>query len=317
MSRASNREIVIDNMEIYLFYRNRLENLALSQFEWHGLPETCDPWYFEKQLLYKGRACFCKPEGTDDIYSLGYVQKDGFTGYGYPAGIKAIDFNARQYETNDYELIYDNMKKETIINMIDLYARKLYEVDQTIRMNLRQQNTPYIIPATKNTALSIKNIMMRVFGFSPVLTVKGNESTIISNIKPLDLRVDFKGNELTDLKESIWAEALHILGIAPSKTKKERMITGEITMDRQEDIVSIQSRLLQRVRFCDKINKRWGLDVSVNLTLFEDDVTELTSAFGEERGQDVWGNAQSPKYNYSFGNGAGENPMKAGSKGKE
>lgn len=299
--RRSDKELIIDNWEIYMFYRNRLENLALSQFEWHGLPDTCDAWYFEKQLLYKGRACFCKPEGTDDIYSLGFVQKDGFDGYGYPAGITAIDFNARQYATDDYELVYDNMKKETILGMIDLYARKLYEVDQTIRMNLRQQNTPYIIPANKNLALSIKNIFLRIFAYSPVITLKGNESTMLQNLKPLDLKVDFKGNEMTDLKESIWAEALHILGIAPSKTKKERMITGEVTMDRQEDIVSIQSRLLQRVRFCDKINKRWGLDVSVNLTLFEDDVDKITSTFGAENGVDMFGNKETHDYNYEYG----------------
>lgn len=289
--RRSDKELVIENAEIFYFYRNRLENLALSQFEWHGLPDTCDPWYFEKQLLYKGRACFCKPEGTDEIYSLGWVQEGGFDGYGYPDSIKAIDFNARQYATDDYVLIYDNMKKESIITMIDLYARKLYEVDQTIRSNLRQQVTPYIVPATKATALSIKNIMMRIFGYSPVVTIKGTESTILNNIKPLDLRVDFKGNEINDLKEAIWAEALHILGIAPSKTKKERLITGEITMDRQEDIISIQSRLLQRVRFCDKINKRWGLDVNVNLTLFEDDVNSLISPFGETSNGNIFGYA--------------------------
>lgn len=309
--RRSNKELVIENMEIYLFYRNRLENLALSQFEWHGLPDTCDAWFFERQLLYRGAACMCKPEGSNDLWTLGFIQKGDFDGYGYPANIDAIDFLARKYPTNDWVIVYDNMKKESIIRFIDLYARKLYEVDQTIRTNLRQQNTPYIIPATKNTALSIKNIMMRIFGFDPVITVKGSESTIMQNIKPLDLKVDFKGNELNDLKESIWAEALHILGIAPSKTKKERMITGEVSMDRQEDIVSIQSRLLQRVRFCDKINKRWGLDVSVNLTMFEDDVKELTSTFGMERGQDIFGNATTPNYNYSFGN-SGENPMSVG-----
>lgn len=300
--RRSDRQLVIENWEIYQFYRNRLENLALSQFEWHGLPDTCDPWYFEKQLLYKGRACFCKPDGTNEIYSLGFVEKGSFDGYGYPDKINGIDFLARQYPTDDFVLIYDNMKKETIIGMIDLYARKLYEADQTIRSNLRQQVTPYIVPATKNSALSIKNIMMRVFGYSPVITIKGTDMNFLKETKPLDLRVDFKGNEINDLKESIWAEALHILGIAPSKTKKERMITGEITMDRQEDIVSIQSRLLQRVRFCDKINKRWGLDVNVNLTLFEDDVLQLTSTFGAEPNADIYGNKKKPSYNYNFSN---------------
>lgn len=300
--RRGDKQLIIENWEIYNFYRNRLENLALSQFEWHDLPDTCDPWYFEKQLLYKGCACFFKPKGIDDIYSLSFNVNGGFDGYGYPAGIRPINFKGELFETDDYVLVYDNMKKETILPFIDLYARKLYEVDMTIRSNLRQQNTPYIIPTTKNMALSIKNIMMRVFGYEPALIIKNNELNFIKEVQPLDLRVDFKGNELTDLKESIWAEALHILGIAPSKTKKERMITGELMMDRQEDIVSIQSRLLQRTRFCDKINERWGLNVSVNLTMLEDDVKELTSAFGEENNEDMFGNKKKGSYKYSFNN---------------
>lgn len=290
--RKSDKQLVIENWEIYNFYRNRLETLALSQFEWHNLPDTCDPWYFEKQLLYKGTACFFKPKGIDDIYSLSFNVDGGFDGYGYPANIRPINFKGELFETDDYVLLYDNMKKETILPFIDLYARKLYECDMTIRSNLSMQNTPYIIPTTKNMALSIKNIMMRVFGFERALVVKNNELNFMKEVQPLDLRVDFKGNEMMDLKESIWSEALHILGIAPSKTKKERLITGELMMDRQEDIVSIQSRLLQRCRFCDKINEKWGLNVTVNLTMFEDNVEELTDIYGQRNGEDIYGYAK-------------------------
>lgn len=281
--------MVIENLSIYQFYRDRLETLALSQFEWHNLPDTCDPWYFERQLLYKGACTFFKPKDVNDIYSLSYLQKSGFNGYGYPAGITPIDFNGRRYDTDDYEILFDNVKRSCLLPWIDLYAKKLYEIDCTIRNNLMQQNTPYVVPATKNTANSFREFFRKVFAFSPVLMLKNTDCANIQNMKALDLNVEFKGNAMNELKESVWAEALHILGIAPSKVKKERMITSELVMDRQEDIVSIQSRLLQRARFCDKINKRWGLDVSVNLTLTEDDVKDLTNPFGMENGEGVFG----------------------------
>lgn len=293
--RREERELYIENMDIYMFYVNRLVTLTLSQFEWHDLPDTCDPRYFERQLLYKGTASFFKPKDIEDIYSLGYVQKSGFTGYGYPAGINPIDFNGHLYETDDYEIIYDNVSRGTIMPFIYLYAKKLYEVDQTIRANLMQQNTPYIIPSTPKNSVSIKQFFKNFFAFSPVLTVKKMEYNPLNELKTVDLRVDFKGNELYDLKENIWSEALHILGIAPSKTKKERLITGEIIMDRQEDIVSIQSRLLQRIRFCDKINQRWGLNVSVNPVILEDNVKELTDPFGNQNNQDIFGNRSEMK----------------------
>ncbi len=281
--RRQDKEMYIDNIAIYSFYFDRLVTYALSQFEYHGLPETCDPWYFEKQLLFKGSACFFKPENINYIYSLGYVQKGSFTGYGYPAGINPIDFNGRKYETSDYEIIYDNVKRGTILPAIQLYAKKLYEVDQTIRVNLMHQNQPYIIPAPSNKSVaSIKEFFKNLFAFSPVLALRKTDYNPLVEMKALDLRVDFKGNDLYELKKNIWEEALRIIGISPAKTKKERLITGEIIMDRQEDIISIQSRLLQRIRFCDKINKRWGLNVTVNPAIIEDNVKQLLDPFGLE-----------------------------------
>ena len=55
--RRADKQLIIENSEIYRYYRERLINLALSQFEWHGLPETCDRLFFEKSLLYNGKAC--------------------------------------------------------------------------------------------------------------------------------------------------------------------------------------------------------------------------------------------------------------------
>ena len=48
------KELVVDNSEIYMHYRERLKNIAIAQFEWHGLPETCDRLYFERALLNQG-----------------------------------------------------------------------------------------------------------------------------------------------------------------------------------------------------------------------------------------------------------------------
>ena len=53
--RKSDRQLVIENSEIYQYYFERLVNLALAQFEWHNLPRTCDRLYFEKSLLFSGK----------------------------------------------------------------------------------------------------------------------------------------------------------------------------------------------------------------------------------------------------------------------
>ena len=42
--RRQDKELLVEN----------IINIALAQFEWHGLPETCDRLYFERALLNQG-----------------------------------------------------------------------------------------------------------------------------------------------------------------------------------------------------------------------------------------------------------------------
>lgn len=269
--RREDKKLVIENSEIYRYYRERLINLALAQFEWHGLPETCDRLYFEKQLLFNGTAAMGTPTGTDIWLSLGYVLKgglpqDGLNVYGYPQDIRLISANGKlnPIDVDKYELLYDNMTFASLIPKIDLYARLLWEVHNTYRSNLQQQITPYLVLTTKNESLGIKNLFNRILGFQPVVEVKNNFDP--DTIKTLDTRVDFKGTDLLQNLKLLWAEALSMLGITAETTKKERLLNNEITLDRQEDIISLNSRLLNRVEFCNKMNKKYGFELSVNLS---------------------------------------------------
>lgn len=262
--RKQDARLVIENIEIYNYYKERLVNLALSQFQWSGLPETCDRLYFEKSLLFNGKAAMYKPTGTDFWLSTDYLQKGNFDVYGYPTKINGITFNAKNVETDEWMILYDNMTRATLMPKIDFFARLLWEVHNTYRSNLQQQITPYVIMSDKNKSLSIKNLFNRFFGFQPVIEVKSSFN--IDDVKTIDTRVDFKGTELLDNLQRIWAMALSELGITAETTKKERLISDELTINRQEDIISLNSRLLNRVEFCNKMNKKYGMNLSVNLS---------------------------------------------------
>lgn len=264
--RREDKRLVIENSEIYRYYRERLINLALAQFEWHGLPETCDRLYFEKQLLYQGTAAMGTPTGTDIWLSLGWVLKGGLNVYGYPNDIRLISANGKMnpIDVDKYEFLYDNMTFTSLIPKIDLYARLLWEVHNTYRSNLQQQITPYLVLTTKNESLGIKNLFNRILGFQPVVEVRNSFDP--QAIQTLDTRVDFKGVDMLQNLKLLWAEALSMLGITAETTKKERLLNNEITLDRQEDIISLNSRLLNRVEFCNKMNKKYGFELSVNIS---------------------------------------------------
>jgi len=277
--RREEKNLVINNSEIYRYYRERLINLALAQFEWHGLPETCDRLYFEKSLLYNGKAAMGKVTGTDIWLGLDYIYKGTLDVYGYPTDIRLVPANGQHglIEVDEWQFLFDNMTWASLMPKIDLYARLLWEVHNTYRSNLQQQITPYLIATTRNESLSIKNIFNRIFGFQPVIELKNTFDP--DAIKTIDTRVDFKGTELLENLKVIWAEALSMLGITAETTKKERLLSDEITIDRQEDIISLNSRLLNRVDFCNKMNKKYGFNLSVNLSSDDVSLTPFTGDY--------------------------------------
>lgn len=274
--------LIIMNSEIYNYYRERLINLALAQFEWHGLPETVDRRWLERTLLFTGRVLVYQPKGMDDTWlGTDFVNVGStFDVYGYPVEVEGITAMGGRIETDTWEIIFDNMSYMgvqggtpmnltnvscSLLPKIDLYARMLAQVHLTFMSNLQMQNTPYIIATNRAKNLTMKNVLNRVLGFQNVIEVK-DDLELDKAIKTLDLKVEYKGTEMLATLKTLWAEALSMLGITAETTKKERMLADEITLDRQEDILSLNSRLLNRVDFCNKMNKDYGWGVSVNLS---------------------------------------------------
>lgn len=266
--------LAIRNTEIYLYYYERLINLALSQFEWHGLPETIDRYYLEKCLLFNGRAAVYQPKGTDIWLGTSFIERSTPLGtydvYGYPRDIYGIPAGGYSQppqipvEPGKFRILYDNMTWTSLVPKIDLYARLMWEVHDTFRANLEHQLTPWIIEAPTTLKLTIENFFNRLLGHQR--TIQLNRGLKLSDINAMDTRVDFRGNEMLDCLRRLWAEALSMLGITSDVSKKERYVRDELTMVRQEDIIALNSRLMNRVEFCNRFNEKFGTDISVNLS---------------------------------------------------
>lgn len=265
--RKEDKYLVIENMEIFNYYRERLINLCLSQFAWSGLPDTCNRLYFEKQLLFTGTAAMGTPVGTDLWLSLGYVNSGELDVYGYPQKIRLVAANGKNspIEVDKWVMLYDNMTWKSLLPYINMWAKQLWKCHQVYNSNLSQQVKPYVIPIqSANQKLFVENFFNQVNGFDPLVPIKNNFDP--SQITTVDCRVDFKGEQILSTLKLMWAEALSMLGITAETTKKERLLNDEITIDRQEDIISLNSRLLNRVEFCNTMNERYGFNLSVNLS---------------------------------------------------
>lgn len=291
--------LIVEDYQLYQHYLERLVNIALSQIEWHGLPETCDALYFERVLLYNGTAAMLKVEGTDMWATLGYVMQHGLTWYGYPAsilGVKAAgnsithDFNTDikklkhgatlKPDGDSWEILYDNRTMEPLMPSLQRYAKLLSECHTALRINLQKQTIPVIVLTDSNERLTMANIINQLYAHEPALLV--NKTLDMDSFKTLELpHADFNGNAIMELLKSLWAEAVAILGIAPQSTKRERMLDQELTLNNQEALTIRSSRLLNRVEFCNRMNKKYGLNLSVNLTADSTTLNDKEVPYGE------------------------------------
>lgn len=295
--------LFISNQMIYNYYYNRLVEVALSQFEYQKFPETGDREFFEKKLLFTGKGMFCKPKGSDFILSLGFANCGALDVYGHPTEVygvgvttndvlsgtdqKIVNPAFKRIATNDFVVCYDNIMRRPIIDWIDMYAKLLWECHMTIRSNQKFQNIPYIVKASDDTLLTVENFFLEWSNFKPYIKVasmgKKNKDEDpktfnLRDIDIMDMRVDYRVIDMWKALKITWAEALSMLGITSQFTKKSQYENSDqLEMDKMSDDYSLSNRLMRRVEFCNKVNKKWNMDMSVNLAPMSEEFQRATN----------------------------------------
>lgn len=263
--RKSTREMKIENWEVYNYYFERMINLARAQFRWQGLPETCSPWYLEKCMLNAGKAAIFKVKGTDIWLSTDFVYKTGgLDVYGLPTSISGVGANKGPIDTDEWEIMWDNQTHTSLLPQMRFYAKQLTMAHQIFNINLFQQTTPTIIPTNDNKLLTAINFAEQMSEFKPFIHTNASFNT--QDITAFDLHVQFHGKELLEVLDKIWSNFLSMLGITPQTSKRERMNNDELVLNRQSDLISLNSRMEARIDMCNALNKRHGFNCSVNLS---------------------------------------------------
>ena len=275
-------ESLITNNRTYGQYLERLTELSVSMFEWKNLPESIDPRFLEITLFTDGQAVFFKDE-VMGFLCLQVIINGRLNVYRIPIDRRAFAVNGYQkpLTIDDSVIIYNNYLRSNSVGMCKLYARRLYDLDRSIDVNARAQKTPIIVQATEQQRLTLLNLYKEVDGNSPVIF--GDKNLDLNALKSINTEAPYVADKLYTLKTQIWNEALTYLGIANiNSVKKERMITDEVTRNMGGVIASRYSRLQARKEACEKINKMFGLNISVEYredyqVLEDDDIVEEES----------------------------------------
>lgn len=264
MSRVKNRqfwESASMNNSTFMQYYNRLLELSVSMFEWKNLPSTIDVRFLELALFSDGMAVFFK----DDVLGCLALR----TMIGGTLNVYQIPNIRTAYASNGYNKTLDNENSVIIFNNlihtnsmldVEMFAKRLYNIDRIIDVNVNAQKTPVLITCDENQRLTMKNLYMKYDGNEPVIF--GDKNLSANSLKVLKTDAPYTADKLSDLKARIWNEALTYLGISNINTvKKERMITDEVIRNQGGTIASRYSRLEARRQACNQINEMFDLNI--------------------------------------------------------
>lgn len=272
------------NQKTYDYWMRRLTELTVNTIEWTGLPDTIDTRFLEMILCNKGMAVFFKDQELDQYLALNVMISDKWDVYNIPTGREAYAVNGyhNKLDISNSVIIFNNYLHTPTIIDLEIYARKLYEVDRAIDVNIIGQKTPHIVKCSENQRLVLENLFMNYQGNIPFIF--GDKSMNFENLDTIDITTPYVTDKLQIARRQIFNDALTYLGIENNSNEKaERMITNESLTNLGAIEAARETRLNARQQACALINKMFGLNVSVKYRVpLTTEITKLENEMEKE-----------------------------------
>lgn len=268
----------------YIRYFNTLKMIATSSFKYTNMPNSVDVRYLELGLFNRGYMVFFYDEDLEKYLALNTTLGCELDVYNNPLSYVAYANNGYQAQlTNkDSVIIYNNYLKQPTLMLCEYFAKRLYDFDSVIDVNVRSQKTPILIACNESEKLAMKNMYMQYDGNQPVIFTYKDFITA-DNFKVVNTQSPYVADKIYQLKSNIWNEVLTQLGITNTTVnKKERLITDEVQRSQGGVFACRNSRLKMREQCINKINEMFNLNIQVE---FNDDVLK-ESGIDEEVSED-------------------------------
>ena len=244
------------NLTTFDTWLERLQLAAVSRIQWN-LPDTVDPLYVERELFFNGRVIFFVADGSLVALSGFGSSKPNLYGIPLVRTVNAKNGFTAQLTNENSVIMYNNtLKRPTSPLAID-YAIRLANLDRIIELNANAQKTPYIIKATKENELSIRNAYAAIDNNEEFIAI--TEDFQPDALEVLNTGANFSGLQLRTLQQAIMDEYLLQIGIASANTQKaERLITSEVAASNGGLMIYQEAFMAPRRNAAKFINDRFG-----------------------------------------------------------
>lgn len=249
----------IENTANYVYYFNRLTEIATSRFKWY-VPETVDERFLELCLFKDGMCVFFEDE------ALGYLSLR--TMIGGPLNVYNVPIVREAYASNSYHkrlteddsvIIYNNYLRTNTFDTVHLFASRLANLDRCMDVNINAQKTPVLVTCRDTQRLTMVNFYEQYQGNYPFIFADSDFDS--NNIRVFQTGAPFIADRVHQLKLNLWNEALSHLGISSvNDIKKERQTINEVEKHLGGTYASKYSPLEMRRKACEDINIKFGLD---------------------------------------------------------
>lgn len=261
----------LNNSEADFIYYTYLQMLSLNMFKYKGLPNSIDTFYLEYILQTRGYIGFYEDK------NLGLICSEITLGgqlnhYGMPTVYHTVSPSPllkKTLKNSECVVMKNSPLYVGLFPYLNFYAKKLALTSRTMDQNLSMQWTPYIITGDKRMLGQFMNFMKKIFqGVRTIFVSKGFR---LEDVNVLQTNAPFIADELHNMKQSILRECMTFLGIENANMdKKERLVTDEVNANNQQVIASRNIWLNERKKAIEELNKKYGLNASVEFAPYED-----------------------------------------------
>lgn len=256
---------LLGNSDIYSSYYERIKLLAINGIQWDGLPDTCDVRFLELALFNYGMAVFYWDSIAERYVCLPCTISGEWTVYNIPKYRMAYATNGYQYflDQNNSVIIFNNYLHQNEVNQAQIFAKRMYDIEMAIGVNVSGQRYPILIKGTENQRITLKNLYKQYDGNEPFIF--GDSGTDFDDsFKVLNTQSPYVADKLYELKQMYWSEILSYYGVDNQLQKAQRLVSMEAVSNLGYVEAQRLVRLNARQQACDQIKQMFGLDISLS-----------------------------------------------------
>ena len=244
-------------------------NRCIQMFEYENLPETITAKDIEFVVQNIGYACFTKV-GSDYYIlncSLGGVPNAYYLPTLAIVANPYLKFNKSLEIDKDCVIIKNDSTYQGLLNLHKKYANLLAEVDISLKYgcwNSRLLNL--VVAETDSAKKDAEKILNKIVDGDEVGIIGGKQGLENIQTYPYSAGSDNTIKSLLELRQYLYATWYIDLGInANYNMKRESLSANEVAVNEDTLLPLVDDMLQVREQAIDKINKMYGLNISVKL----------------------------------------------------